>query len=195
MEDQPKNKYHNGKIYAVRSNQTEKFYIGSTTQPLYKRLYEHRQDKKRNDKKIFGRVSSSDILEYDDHYIELLENFKCENKQQLEKREGELIREHKNNCVNKHIIGRTDKEWREDNKEYLQEYELNRQDKEERKEKLKQYCKDNKDKLNEMRKEYYKRDSQIKINCVCGMVINKPSVINHNKTIRHQKYIKSLSDI
>jgi hypothetical protein len=32
------NKYQHGKIYTIRSFQTDKFYIGSTTQPLSKRL-------------------------------------------------------------------------------------------------------------------------------------------------------------
>ena len=39
------NKYKNGKIYTIRSNQCEKYYIGSTIQRLSKRLYEHKRDK------------------------------------------------------------------------------------------------------------------------------------------------------
>ena len=36
-------RYLNGKIYTIRSFQTDKFYIGSTIQPLHKRLHEHRR--------------------------------------------------------------------------------------------------------------------------------------------------------
>ena len=77
---------------------TDKFYIGSTCSPLYKRLYEHCSTYKKDRNKY---TSSFEILKYDDYYIELLENFKCENREQLNRREGELIRLHKTNLVNK----------------------------------------------------------------------------------------------
>lgn len=84
--------YKNGKIYAIRSNQTDKFYIGSTTQPLCKRFYGHKHGLD---------VSSKMMIDnYDDAYIELLEDFSCENREQLFKRENELIREHKDHLVN-----------------------------------------------------------------------------------------------
>ena len=53
-------------------------------------------------------------------YIELIEEYPCENIEQLNKREGELIRELKP-VLNTQVAGRTIKEWREDNKEYLRE--------------------------------------------------------------------------
>ena len=34
--------YTNGKIYVMRSNKTDKIYIGSTTQPLFKRFFQHK---------------------------------------------------------------------------------------------------------------------------------------------------------
>jgi hypothetical protein len=98
--------YQNGKIYSIRSHQTDKFYIGSTCSPLYKRLYQHRNYY--NKKKII--VSSYEIIKFDDHYIELIEDYKCERRDQLIKREGELIRENINNVVNIKIMGRTKKE-------------------------------------------------------------------------------------
>ena len=45
--EQQKNMYANGKIYTIRSHQTDKYYIGSTTQPLSKRFYQHKQLYKR----------------------------------------------------------------------------------------------------------------------------------------------------
>ena len=84
--------YKNGKIYALRSHQTDKYYIGSTTQPLYKRLYGHKHS---------NRTSSKELVDnYNDVYIELIEAFPCENKEQLTKRENELIREFKDKLVN-----------------------------------------------------------------------------------------------
>jgi hypothetical protein len=41
------NKYHNGKIYKLVNDVDDKVYIGSTCQPLYKRLYEHKNDCKK----------------------------------------------------------------------------------------------------------------------------------------------------
>ena len=66
--------YKNGKIYAIRSHQTEQIYIGSTTQPLTKRLSKHKAQ----------NCSSRLILQYEDAYIELIENFPCESKTDLE---------------------------------------------------------------------------------------------------------------
>ncbi len=124
-------KYSSGKIYTIRSYQTDKFYIGSTTQPLHKRLYEHRKNYETKLLRGSGRmanISSFEIIKYSDNYIELLEEYPCSNKQQLNKREGELMREHKKNCINKRIEGRTDKEYNEDNKEKIKLYEIKRRE-------------------------------------------------------------------
>ena len=100
------NKYHNSKIYTIRSHQTDKFYIGSTIDKyLSKRFSNHKNNNKNN-----NGTSSYEILQFDDAYIELLENFKCESREELNKREGELIRQYKDQCVNKNIAGRTQKE-------------------------------------------------------------------------------------
>ena len=84
--------YKNGKIYTSRSHQTDKFYIGSTCSTLIKRLSQHKS--KWND------TTAKEILTYQDYYIELLELYPCNSKMELNKREGELIRLHKNMCVN-----------------------------------------------------------------------------------------------
>lgn len=105
------NKYHNGKIYTIRSHQTDKYYIGSTCDALHKRFYQHKQDLKRSNKGTHHLVSSYEILKFNDCYIELLENFKCESKNELTKREGELIRLNRANAVNIRIDGQTKLEY------------------------------------------------------------------------------------
>jgi len=105
------NKYHNGKIYTIRSHQTDKYYIGSTCDALHKRFYQHKQDLKRWNKGTHHSVSSYEILKFNDCYIELLENFKCESKNELTKREGELIRLNRANAVNIRIDGQTKLEY------------------------------------------------------------------------------------
>ena len=47
--------------------------------------------------------------------IELFENFPCNSKEELNKKEGQVIREI--GTINKQTAGRTNKEWYEDNKE------------------------------------------------------------------------------
>jgi hypothetical protein len=117
------NKYHGGKIYALRSPSTDKIYIGSTTQLLYKRKAEHKNRQK------------NEISKLDDFYIELLENFKCENKEELNKREGELIREN-DKCINKNIAGRNKVEY------------------------MKEYYKLNKETINKKNAEYYELNTE-----------------------------------
>ena len=98
--------YQNAVVYAIRSHQTDQFYIGSTRTPMYKRLSKHRGNYKQwcNDN---GRyVSSYEIVKYDDAYIELIEECPCENAAQLCKKEGEYIRLHRDNCVNVRVAGR-----------------------------------------------------------------------------------------
>jgi len=108
------NKYQNGKIYTIRSPHTEKFYIGSTCQTLCKRFYKHNHDTQ--------NLSSHKIINLGDAYIELLELFPCNSKDELNKREHELIRLNKDNIVNiKLSVGLPEKEqkkiWHEDHRE------------------------------------------------------------------------------
>ena len=177
------NKYHKSKIYTIRTYQTDEYYIGSTCDALHKRLYNHRRDYKNylNDK--FNFVTSFDIIKYEDHYIELLEDYKCESKNELTKREGYFIRKYKDEIVNCRIAGRTRKERDEDNKEKL-------------KEQNKEYKKDNKDKIKEQKKEYYE-DNKDKIKerftklyeCECGKTTQWGNKTHHNKSKFHLDHI------
>jgi len=140
--------YNNGKIYCIRSPNTDLIYIGSTCQKLSQRIAEHRNQIKKTNR------ASKIIFEYGDAYIELLENYSCNNKEELLKKEGEYIRN--NNCCNKYISGRTHKEYRLNNKEKLLEYakEYYEITKEHKKEYRKQYYEDNKEKILEREKQY-----------------------------------------
>jgi hypothetical protein len=87
--------YLNGKIYALRSHQTDDVYIGSTTYPLCTHLSELKKWKNGTN----NYLTSFKLSEYDDCYIELVEYFPCDTKQELKRREGQIIRETEN-CVN-----------------------------------------------------------------------------------------------
>lgn len=212
--------YQNGKIYTIRSHQTEDIYIGSTVQPLTKRLSDHKKDYKRYKNDKYGYTSSYEIIQYEDAYIELYESYPCNNREELLRREGELIREL--DCVNKVITGRTKKEYVEENKEKITEYQKKyRNDKKEIllqkkklyynknknqiieyqkkyrdenkeiiKQKYKQYYQKNKEKIKERDKQYYQKNSE-KIKCECGSIIVKIHLKIHNKTKKHINYVNS----
>lgn len=148
--------YQNGKIYKLWSPSKNLVYIGSTTQPLCKRLVVHlsayKVYKNDNTKKYY---TSFLVLDCEDYKIELLEEYACNNKQQLCKKEGEHIKN--NECVNKYIAGRTDKEYRIDNVEKAKQYRLDNA------EKAKQYYIDNFDKMSERQKQY-KINNREKVN-------------------------------
>ena len=114
-------KYKNGKIYTIRcKNDDTLIYVGSTVQPLYKRFCTHKSDSrdpKKENYLLYQKFSETDI---NDWYIELYEDCPCERREQLMQREGQVIREI--GTLNKRIEGRTDKEYREDNKDKFQEY-------------------------------------------------------------------------
>ena len=101
-------KYSQGKIYKLTSSQTDKVYIGSTYRSLSERFSGHKTHYKCWLTSQVKKITSCDLLQYTDVKIELIKEFPCETKKELEKEEGKLIVE--NNCVNKHVAGRTRKE-------------------------------------------------------------------------------------
>lgn len=80
--------YQNGKIYKIVGNGMT--YYGSTTIPLYKRFYDHKHQQ---------TCSSKDIVCHEDCEIILVENYPCETRQELLKRERFYIDNFK--CINK----------------------------------------------------------------------------------------------
>jgi len=132
--------YEQAKIYKLWSPQGQEIYIGSTTQSLAVRKAKHKHRLDCCSKILFEK--------YDDVRIELIEEFPCKNKMELNRREGEIMRN--NNCVNRCIAGRTkaeyDKEYYQDNKKKKKEY-------------LKEYRENNKELIREKKKEYEKTDA------------------------------------
>jgi hypothetical protein len=130
--------YQNGKIYTIRCRSDNTLiYVGSTITTLSRRLAEHRSTSKTSNQKLYQSVNGN----WSDWYIELYEEFPCDNKQQLNKREGEITREIGN--LNYQIAGRTNKEWYNENKD-----------------KKKKYYEDNKEKISKQKKEYYENNKE-----------------------------------
>ena len=145
--------YKNGKIYKIVSDLTDKIYIGSTVQPLYKRYFTH--------KKHTHKCSSIELIKLGETRIELIEDFPCERKEQLNAREGYYIKLYKDICVNVRIAGRTDKEYREDNKERIKQYANS--NKERIIEQKKNYRENNKERISEQKKRYYQAKKASKL--------------------------------
>ena len=142
--------YKQGEIYTVRCKLMicTLIYVGCTTQSLCERMAKHRYDSIKNPTICFYQY----INDWNDWYIKLYENYPCENKEQLNKREGEIIREI--GTVNEYIAGRTLKEYYEDNKEKRKEY------RETNKDKIKSFDEKRKENRKEYKKEYYQRKKQ-----------------------------------
>ena len=158
--------YKNGKIYKIESLSGGCVYYGSTTlKYLSTRMAIHRQSLKRG-----HNISSSKVLQYDDAKIYLVELYPCNMIDELLKREGWYIRN--NECVNKCIAGRTQKERSKqyyiDNKQAIQKYK-------------KQYRIDNKEKIREHQNQ--------KHNCECGGKYTHTHKTRHLKSKKHKKFI------
>jgi hypothetical protein len=93
------NKYQNSKIYKLVCNVTGDVYIGSTyKKTLARRLSGHLKNYKFYKKGCGTYTSSFEIIERGNYDIILVEEFPCETKDQLRKREREIIESVK--CIN-----------------------------------------------------------------------------------------------
>ena len=159
--------YQNGKIYQITDIAYTKCYIGSTTQSLAKRLSKHKTDYKVwKDNNKRHKTTSYDLFEefgIENCKIELIEDYPCNSKNELERKEGEIIKN--TACVNRYIPGRTDKQYYIDNIE-----------------KIKQYRLDNKDKI----KQYNNKENI----CICGGKYTTVHKSQHINSYKHQSFIK-----
>ncbi len=119
------NKYEQGKIYKVCDVSYTMAYYGSTIVPLCKRManhrYNYRQYKSNGEGDNLSVFRIFDEFGIDNCKIELVELFPCASKMELERKEGEYIKN--NECVNKTVAGRTLKEWRQDNPDYMKNWD------------------------------------------------------------------------
>jgi len=189
--------YKKGKIYCIRSHQTDEIYIGSTTQSLSKRMVAHRTKYKRFLNKKTNYITSYKILQFKDAYIELLHCSPCNSMEELHRAEGKYIREMK--CVNKCIPCRTKKEHYNDNKEQiiLKVKQYREDNKDTRLLKEKKYREENKEQLSLKSKKYREKNKEKlaliakqKYTCACGSIIAKYGKQRHFRSKKHIKYIQ-----
>ena len=139
--------YSQGKIYTIRCRDDDSLiYVGSTTLILSQTLAGHKRlstKLKYQNIKLYQTVNN----DWDNWYIELYELYPCTCKMELDKREGEVIRNIA--TLNARIAGRTNKEYYKDNSGIIIE-------------KNKLYYQRNADKKREYQRQYYKlKKSQV----------------------------------
>jgi len=79
------NRYHSSKIYKLVNSVDERIYVGSTCMRLTKRKSDHKKmASKKPNMKVYQELN---IIGWDNINIILIEEFKCENKDELTKRE------------------------------------------------------------------------------------------------------------
>ena len=149
--------YQDSKIYTIRTTlDSTLIYVGATAQGLNHRFSKH--------KSPTSNCISKEIIKLgrNEAYIELYENYPCKNKEELNRKKGQIIR--KLDCINKRIAGRTQQEWREENKEKIKENkkEWEEKNKEKRQKQKKEYREQNKEQ-NAKRNKKYREENKEKI--------------------------------
>tara|TARA_R110000803_G_scaffold86501_1_gene152935 strand:- start:131 stop:739 length:609 start_codon:yes stop_codon:yes gene_type:complete len=196
--------YNNGKIYKIINPQNEIIYIGSTAQEqLCYRFSTHKH-----------RGNGNKII--------LLENYPCNSKQELVKKEQEFIEQYDNLLNQVRAFNSEEyhkeytKEYRENTKNKISQYkkEYNKKNKDKIFEKVKVYRENNKDKIAEKKKVYYENNKdeileknkvyyeehkdillenrKVKLICECGCKINKQNMLRHKKTKNHIKLMENI---
>jgi hypothetical protein len=137
--------YGNGKIYTIRCKTDDTLiYVGSTIQSLAVRWGGHKKDSiKEKDKNRLIYMTIND--DWDNWYYELYELYPCSCKDELCRKEGEIIR--LIGTLNDRMAGQTGKEWYEANKG-------------KRSEQIKEYQKNNKEKIADQKKNWYEANKE-----------------------------------
>ncbi len=155
------NKYQEGKIYKIVCNITSEIYIGSTIETLKERVRKHNVNK---------NCVSRNIIERGDYKIELIKDYPCNSKYELEEEETKYIKNNK--CINKNLPHRTQQQYLIDNREIHNN-------------KQKKFYQDNKEQIKIQKKE--------KVLCECGVLIRKSNILVHRKSLKHIKLLEEKS--
>lgn len=135
------NRYKNGKIYRLINSVDKEEYIGSTCTSLAKRLHHHKKHAKEQETAKATRVYTHlNKIGFKNVVIVLIEEYPCNNKMELLRRERYWIEKCKSS-LNHNIPSRTRQEYNTDNKDKLAETS-------------RKYHQENKDEINKRKAEY-----------------------------------------
>ena len=187
--------YANGKIYKLVSNLTNNIYIGSTCRPLHQRHFEHKQQYKQFQDNKGHYITSFELIKLGATDIVLIENFPCNDKNELHARERFHIEQNKFICVNKHIPIRTKNEWLEYHLEYRIEntVKLRQQQAE--------YYVNNKETIQQYYAEYYVNNKEAiqqtkknLVTCDCGRQLRHADMAAHKRTQIHNYNMQAINE-
>ena len=190
-----------GRIYKITSTEGNEIYIGSTYQCLKRRFVNHKTDAS-NSKILFDKYG------YDTCNIELIKEYEVVDEYHILAYEQLWMNRFKNQIVNNKNAMWFEIVWRETNRETRKEYyEANKERKKEyqkewsraNKEKRKEYYEANKERIKEYHKEWrqankerIKEQKRQKTTCGCGSEYTKRNKTKHERTKKHQKWLKNL---
>ena len=193
--------YSKGKIYKIYNNINDDIYVGSTVERLCVRMAKHRATAKLYKYKSKNKLHPA-INEYgvDNFYIELIENYPCNNTEELRAKEGEWIRQI--GTLNYIINGRTNEQYRNEHKEVISEKA--KQYRQDHLQEVRAYEKSkndaNREKVRDQARNKYQKHQenilqQIKERCVCecGIDVNKHHIARHRKTDKHKRLMETKS--
>ena len=190
--------YTHSKIYKIINDKTSDTYIGSTTQRLCSRMALHRRDAKQG--KGYPLYHKMREVGIDNFYIQLIQEASCSDRRELEKIEGDMIKEFKP-TLNRQVASRTSKEWYSENKEIraLKSKEYREANKQQIQEKAKQYRLTNKEVLTEQKRDWYSNNranildkQQQPYTCQCGKTLTLGKKARHEKSLYHQNYLQCI---
>ena len=160
------------KIIPLNQDHESDVYIGSTCKPSlahrmsgHRGSYKHWKNGKYNNVTVFKLFEKYGIENLN---ISLIEEFPCETKDQLRKKEGYYIKAIP--CINQRIAGRTSKEFQKQYRDNHKDY-------------FEQYYKNNKEYL------------QTKFKCICGGYHTRNHKSTHLKSLKHINYMIKHDDI
>ena len=169
--------FNNAKTYQMLNTITNDVYVGSTCSSLAKRMYDHRRMAlSKPHWRVYQKFAE---LGHNNFYIELIESYPCNCRDELRAREGHYIRER--GTLNKKIAGRTDAEYQADNRENKNE-------------KQKEYAKQHKEERSEYHKKWYAENRnailaniKTQTTCECGKTYTIHHKARHDKSEYHKK--------
>lgn len=161
--------YSKAIIYTIRNkNDTSLIYVGSTTRRLEERFRSHKAIANTNrypNHRLYSRMKDN----IDDWYIQLHQDYPCNSKEELLKKEAEVIRAIA--TLNCSIPLRTDAEYcKEDRAKNPEKYRLKKK------------------KYRETHKEYIKERAEIRWTCECGCEIRWVNKAKHFRTEKHKNF-------
>ena len=159
----------------------KEFYIGSSCEFNKRKGYHNNECNNPNSVKYNLKVYRfiRNHGGFDNWYFEILLEVKVESRKELRLNYESKYQVNLKPELNVKVEGRTPKQYREDHKERIKEVKKN-------------YYKNNKEIINNRNNKNYEKNSSQKYTCQCGIILTKKSKLRHERRKRHLEYLESV---